>query len=362
LFVIARNSVFTYKGKPVQVQRVAEELGIRYVLEGSIQRSGERLRTTVQLIDATSGHHLWSERFDRQMGDLFALQDEIALKTTIELQVKLTGARQAFAHSATTNDIRAWLDYVKGQPYYDKFTTQGHTRARELWTSAVERDPKFADAWISLGWIHWNDARFRRSADSKASLRAAEEMADKAAALAPGNPRLALLRGQIYLFRDEFDRALSQLRRAIELSPSDATALAVMGQTLFYAGQYDESIRLTERAMRLNPFYPSWFLLNLGRALLFKGEHNRAIEAAERGLARAEGRMMTEAHRVTLAMAYVESGDLGAARQAMNEVREQLPDLSIAKYAERYRFRDPAHWKRFADILRAAGLPDGASQ
>ena len=313
----------------------------------------------MQLVDASKGNHLWSERYDRVMSDLFALQDEIALNTAMALQVKLAGARPSLLRSTTTRDVEAWLDYVKGAEAFEQFSKEGNDRARELYGQAVERDPQFADAWIGIGWTHWNDARFRYSADNKVSMSMAEEIVDKVAVMAPDNPRLHLLRGQVRFIQGDFEQAISEERKAVELSPSYASAFAVLGQTLLYAGQYDESIRLTERAMRLNPYFPSWLLLNLGRALVFKGEYDRGIEAAQRGLDRAESPFMRAAHQVTIAMAYADSGDLPRARQAMSTVLKIFPTLSIAKYAQRYRFKNPADWDRFSGALRAAGLPEG---
>lgn len=362
LFVVARRSVFTYKSKTVPVQRIAEELGVRYLLEGSLQRAGERLRITVRLVDATEGRYLWSERYDRDLGDLFSLQDEIALETAKALKVELTGATPSLLRNRATTDLGAWLDYVNGRASFDKFTKETNARARALYRQAVARDPRFAAAWAGIGWTDWAASRFRWAADWKASMAKAEAMADKAAAIAPDLPDSHLLRGQIHFVRGEFDGAVAEARRALALGPGDAQILAVLGQTLLYAGAYDESVRRTERAMRLNPFFPSWYLLNVGRAKMFEGDYQGAIEAAEQGLARAESPFMAAAHRVTMAMAYAESGDLPKARQTMDRVHESFPKLTVTNYAERYKFKRRADWERFAGALRAAGLPEGGKK
>jgi adenylate cyclase len=154
MFVIASNSTFTYKGKPVKVQQVSEELGVRYVLEGSAQKIGNRVRITAQLIDATTGHHLWSEKYDRDMKDLFALQDEIAHKIIVELQVKLTEGEQArVSHKSTTN-LEAWSYAVRGLKLFERVSKENNAKAMELFEQAVELDPGYVWAWVRLAWTH----------------------------------------------------------------------------------------------------------------------------------------------------------------------------------------------------------------
>jgi adenylate cyclase len=358
LFVIARNSVLPYKGKPVRVQDVAQDLGVRYVLEGSVQRSGDRLRTTVQLIDAIDGHHLWSESYDQDLNDLFALQDDVAFKTTVALQVELTVGHRARLRSGTTNDVKAWLNFVKADSEYQKYSREGIAKARELFTEAVRRDPQFADAWVGIGWTHWIGARFGYSADAAASLQLASDMADKAAAVNADIPHLRLLRGQIAFIHGDFDTAIAESQKAAELSPSDAILVSTLAGTMLYAGQFDKAIRLIEQAMRLDPRFPTWYSLVLGRSLVFKGEHHQAVAAAEQGLARAESPLMVAAHNATLAFAYADSGDLAMARQHGEQVIKNAPNLTISRYGKLYNFRNPADWQRFAEALRMAGLPE----
>ena len=160
VFVIARNSVFTYKGKPIKVQKVAEDLGIRYVLEGSIQKASNRLRITGQLIDATTGHHLWAEQYDRVLEDLFAVQDEITLAIVSSLQVKLTDGEQARLRHRSTDNLQAWSYAVKGYSFYERITKDDNAKARELFEKAVELDPEYAWAWAMIGQTYWIDNRY----------------------------------------------------------------------------------------------------------------------------------------------------------------------------------------------------------
>ena len=180
VFVIARNSVFTYKGKPVKVQQVSEELGVRYILEGSVQRSGDQVRVSAQLIDATSGLHLWSEQYDRDVKELFALQDEITHKIVIALQVELTEGEQARVRHRSTNNLKAWGYAVRGYSLFQHYTKEDNARARELFEEAIKLDPEYAWAWTYLAWTHWIDARFGYGESRDKSFSKAVETAQKA--------------------------------------------------------------------------------------------------------------------------------------------------------------------------------------
>jgi len=358
LFVIARNSTFTYKGKAVLVQQVAEEQGVRYVLEGSVQRSGDRIRVTAQLVDATQGHHLWSEHYDRDIGDLFALQDDIALKIATALQVQLTDGEQIRISSGTTRNLEAWSYWVKSFPHVYKYTKDSTAQARELQQRAVDIDPGFAAAWVYIAWTHFVDARLGYSESRERSLELAEEYLDRAAAIAPDLPSLPQLRGSIHLMRHEFEQAIAEGRKAMELSPSGSAIAASLALTMFYVGEYDEAIDLFRKAMRLSPSYPRWFLIYLSRAHAFKGDYDEAITVARDGTASDESAFMEAVHHVSIAFAYADSGDLDAARQEMKTALELAPFLNIPMYRNLSHHRDPADLERFIAALQEAGLPE----
>jgi adenylate cyclase len=183
MFVIARNSTFTYKARPVMVQQVAEELGVRYVLEGSVQRSGDRLRVTSQLIDALMGHHLWSEKYDRKMGDLFDLQDDITKKIVVSLQVELTSGEQARVFAKYTDNLDAWSYGVKGNYLLDKFNKEDNIKARELLEAAIKLDPEYVSAIVWLGATHTVDGGYGWSESPVDSFKRAHELAQMALAL-----------------------------------------------------------------------------------------------------------------------------------------------------------------------------------
>ncbi len=358
MFVISRSSAFTYKGKPVRVRQVAEDLGVRYVLEGSIQKSGERVRITVQLIDAVRGHHLWSERYDRTVGDLFHLQDEIALKIVVSLQVELTMGEQARVLSRTTESVRAWTYYTQAFSNFMKFSPAGNARARELAEEALALDHNFADAIIILGFTHLVDARSGYSRSREDSLSLATDLASNAKTLAPGAPMLYNLEQAILRFEGRLDEALKAGERAIELSPSTSVSLLATAMTAHLAGEFDRSIELAKQAMRHNPHYPSVNLIWLGWSSWFKGDYQQATVAANEGLRRAESPAVAAPHHLTLALIYAETGELEEARQAASKAREVFPRISVSFYRRGFPYKNAADQERLLGTLRKVGLPE----
>jgi adenylate cyclase len=358
LFVISRNSSFTYKGKAVKVQQVAEELGVKYVLEGSLQQAAENIRITVQLVDALKGDHLWSENYDRKFEDLFKLQDEIALKTTVALQVKLTTGEEARMLSRTTNNVRAWTLYQQALTNFFKFTAEGNREARWLAEKALSEDPEFADAMIIVGFTHLDAARKGLSRSPDKSLKLAMEYAEKARAVAPDAPMFYNLMQAIYRYQGKFDKAVAAGERAIELSPNSDISLLATTMTFHLAGQFDRSIELAEKSVRQSPHHRSSGLIFLSRSLWFKREYQKAINAAKEGLARAESPIVSACHLLNLAISYVELGEMDKARRVGREARERWPQLNLARFRATYRFQKGSDWRRIETALRSAGIPE----
>jgi adenylate cyclase len=358
MFVIARNSTFTYKGKPVKVQRVAEDLGVRYVLEGSVQKSGSRVRVTVQLIDATEGHHLWAGRYDRDLKDLFALQDEITLKILTALQVKLTHGEEAHM-AGTTDNLEAWASLVRALNLFERFTKEDNTKARELFERAVELDPDYAAAWTMLAWTHWIDASYGFSQSRPKSFERAVELAQKALVLDDRDPDVHALLGGIHLFKGRHKGAIAEGRKAIALRPNDACNLALLAQTLSYAGRAEEGIALMKRAMRLNPYYREWYLGILAQCYRVAGHHEEAVTTYREFLDRSrEAGGNTLLAHLGLASAYVRLGREDEARAHAAEVLRMDPDFSLEWVRQATFFKDPALLQEELNALRKAGLPD----
>jgi len=356
LFVIARNSTFTYKGRPVKVQQVAEELGVRYVLEGSVQRSGDRLRVTAQLIDALDGRHLWADRYDRKIEDLFALQDEIARKVLIELQVKLTSGENARVSSRGTKSLEAWL--LRNQGYAEglKLTKEAMLKARDLYQAAVDTDPDYARAWAGLAWADWFEARtggWGRSREE--ALTEGIAYAERVIEIDPQEPIGFIQLSQLLAVKGEHDRAVETAKHAVALGPSDYQARAVLGLLLTWAGDGPEAVAAFKQTMRLSPRYPAWIDWMLGAALHMAGEPEEAIASIKKGIARAP---TSPWPRPRLIAVYA---DLDRIEDAKAEADEQLklkPDFTVSSYIKSQPFKHEAQKISLRDLLLKAGLPE----
>jgi len=358
LFVIARNSSFTYKGKPVKVQQVAEELGVRYVLEGSVQRSGDRVRITAQLIDALTGHHLWAEQYERKFGDIFVLQDDITEHVTVALKVKLTEGEQARIRRGHANNPEAYVYWLRGLEFNRIYTKGACAQARKLYEKAAELDPNYGHAWQSIGWTHYRDGRFGWTDTPDQSLVLAEEMAQKSLTMNDSDANAYALLSVVYMARRQHDKAVAYGEKALALAPDFADLNATIAIPLMYAGRAEEAIELVKNAMRLSPYYPAWYLAVLGIAYRITGQYEEAIALLESWRARANPRSALP--YLCLAYTYVEAGRGEEAQVAVAEVLKRKPKASIAGYlkANTFPYKDPADIERVIDSLRKAGLPD----
>jgi len=356
MFVIARNSTFTYKGKAVKVQKVAEDLGVQYVLEGSVQKSGSRVRVTAQLIDAIKGHHLWADRYDRDLQDVFALQDEITLKILTALQVKLTHGQEAQMHESTDN-LEAWRHFVRAIDFFERFTKEDNTKAQEFFKRAVELDSKYAAAWTMLGWTYWIDASYGFSESPKECFKQAVTIAQKALELDKANPDVHSLLGGIHLYQGQHEQAVSEGKKAIALRPNDACNLALLAQTLSYSGRSEEAIRLMERAMRLNPYYPEWYLGVLGQSYRVAGRYEQAIATYNELLERRRktGGTTIQSH-LGLTLTYMKIGKEDEARDHVAELLRIDPTFSLEWVRQATFFKDQALAEEDLAALRKAGL------
>jgi adenylate cyclase len=358
MFVIARNSTFTYKGTPVKVQQVAEDLGVRYVLEGSIQKSGGRLRVTAQLIDALNGYHLWSEKYDRKMVELFELQDEITKKIVVSLQVELTHGEQARAYGKTTDNLEAWSYGVRGNYHLDKFNREDNVKARELLETAIKLDPGYVLAYVWLGATHHADATYGWSESAADSCRSAYELARKAAALDDKSASVQILLALIYLFQREHEKAVATGKMAISLDPNFSIGHAHLAQIMFFAGRFGEAISLTEKAMRLSPYYPAFYLSPLSRSYTFLGRYEEAIAASGRLYERSrEGEYPEDWALIHFAGIYAASGREDEARAFMARALGMNPGLSMKFFKQSQPFKNPKHLQREIEALGRAGFP-----
>lgn len=352
LFVIARNSVFIYKGKAVKIAEVGRELGVRYVLEGSVRKADDRVRITAQLVDATTEGHLWAERYDRDLKDIFALQDEVAQKIVAALAVKLTEDEQKRLVRKYTDNMEAYDALLQGLEYKNNYTKEANLQARQMFERAIDLDPEFALAYALLGLTHAQEWSLGWSQDPQ-SLEQAFELAQRAIALDDSLPLGHYVLGEVYLWRKQHEQAIAELEKAIALSPSDADGIAGLGDILNWAGRPEEAIGLVTKAMRLNPMYPAWYLWNLGHAYFLTGRYEEAIETLKRVLDRNPYFLPPHAY---LAASYSELGRHEEARAEAAEVMKLSPQTSTEAWRQRLPYRDQAVLGRLFDGLHKAGV------
>ncbi|MGE0684080.1 MAG: adenylate/guanylate cyclase domain-containing protein [Candidatus Binatia bacterium] len=265
LFVISRNSVFLYKGKAVKPEQIGKELGARYMLEGSVRKAANRVRVTAQLIDTSTGYHLWAERYDRELEDIFAVQDEVTQKIVAALQITLTtGERSRLGRPPTTN-LEAYEYFLRGLETFARRTPEANALARQMFERAIELDPRFAAAYARLGRVYMVERAFQWSDDPQLPERAAA-LAQQAIALDDALPGAHQTLAYVYLLTRQFDLAIAEARQAVALDPNDADACVTLGEILSCAGEPQKAVDLVEKALRLDPHNPPSYLFSLGQA------------------------------------------------------------------------------------------------
>ena len=349
LFVIARNSTFTYKGKPVKVQQVSEELGVRYVLEGSVKKSGDRMRVTAQLIDALDGHHLWAKRYDRNLDDIFAVQDELTKEIIMSMQVKLTEGEQARATAKGTNNLEAYLKCLQANELHHRVNPESNALAKQLAEEAIALDPEYAWAYYNLGRAHQLEVWLRTSKSPRESVGKAIGFMKKAIAL---DDTLAVAHGRlgfIYSMIGKYDEGIAQAERGVAVNPNSAMAHAMLGKTLSFAGRWEESIPPYKKAIRLNPIPPSMYSYSLGLSYAFTGQYEEGIKWCEKAVREAPDSLYA---RIMMTVVYSWSGQDEKARAEAAEVLRIQPKYTISK--QRYKRNEDS--ERVNSALRKAGL------
>jgi adenylate cyclase len=353
LRVIARNSSFVYKGRSVDVREAAKQLGVRYVLQGSVRKSGNRIRITAQLIDADNGSHVWAERYDRSIDDIFAVQDEITLVLATEMQVKLTEGEQARLHYTTTDNVEAWTHWVQGLFYYRQAVTKEHLgRALPHWEKALALDPASAALNGMLGLMHYVDARFGWWDDRETAVSKARAYADRALELDPDNPDACTTASLVLLLQGRYDEAATYARRAVQLAPGSADAATFACFVLATSGFPEEAVAQSERAMTLSPNYPGYYLGHLGNAYRLSGRIQEAIAAFKAYDARSPGFGLAD-----LVIIYQQNGQPDEAKRTAERLLAARRDFKIASWLNTQFRRDAAQLEADGAALRAAGLP-----
>ena len=263
----------------------SRELGVCYVLEGSVLKAGTKVRIVAQLVDATTAYHLWAERYDRDLQDIFALQDELTQKILVALKVKLTPAEQARFRHAPTSNLEAYDALLRGMEYYSRFTKEANAQARQLYEKALALDPQYAEAYAQLGWTYYQEWIWRWSTDPQ-TLERALALVQQALILDDSLPTAHSRLSQIYALQQQYDQAFAEGERAIALDPNNADSYAFQAQALNLAGRPVEALRRVEQAMRLNPRYPPFYLSQLGWAYSSTGRYAEAIATLKEAISR----------------------------------------------------------------------------
>jgi len=351
IFVIARNSTFTYKGKPVKVQQVAKELGVRYVLEGSVRKDKDKVRITAQLIDALTGHHLWAERYDRNLKDIFVVQDEITMKILNALEVRLTDGEQALLWKKGTNNLHAYLKLLQGYHYYNNLNPENNLKARQISEDVISQEPNYATAYRLLGLTHINDVWLGTTKSPKESFRKAAELAKKSLSIdASQGPAYSIL-GHISILKRDWEKGIALLYRSVELEPNRADSLNALGLGLSFAGRPEEAIPICKKAMRLNPIAPAPYFNSMAIAYRMVGQYDKAIEYLEEGTQRYPNYIFSH---LNLSACYILVGQEQEAYTEAKEVLRLKPKFSVDRFAKTLQLKNQEEKNRFIGALRKA--------
>jgi adenylate cyclase len=353
-FVIARESVFEYKGKAVKVQQIGRELGVRHVLQGSIQKAGDRLRITGQLADAETGQQVWAEHYDRPFGDLFALQDDITFNILEAMQVELTEGDQTRIHRKGTQNMDAYIRISQGRKHAHRFNKEGNAIARQLAEEAVTLDPDYAMAYWLLAKTHYMDIWFGMTKSPKDSITKAWELNQRAIALDDDLTDAYGLLSSLYIYKKrDFDRAIMAGERAVAVAPNSADAYAWLGMAMQFSGMHEKAIPIFKKAIRLNPFPQTWYYTHLGGCYCTTGQYEEALSALQKAIQREPDNLFAY---LALCYTYEGMGRGEEARAMVSEVYRVDPKFSLTQYEKVLVQRDEKIKKRYIDSLRKAGL------
>jgi adenylate cyclase len=356
LFVISRSSTYTYKGKPAKVEQISRDLGVRYVLEGSIQRSGNRLRVNAQLLDGSTGRHVWADRYDRAESDFFKIRDNIILDIASAIAGNLTDGDVAKISRRNTGSLEAWEAYQRGRTLYERYNPEDNLRSRGLYQKAVALDPEFLSAWQNIGWTYYIEGRSFLAGEARdRAFAKAIEIADKILEMDSSYYGSYFLRAGVLTRLGRHEEAIANGRKAYEMEPNSTNTAAMLAMEQCYAGNPEEAIVLFQKAMRLSPNYRPWYLDGLGLAYHLTGQSDKAIESFNLSSKRDPKAIFPH---LRLAMIFAEKGREDEMRAEAAEVIRLNPTFSVAAWTKVHVFKDPKiHIYRKA-LMSKAGLPE----
>jgi adenylate cyclase len=355
MLVIARNSTFSYKGKAVKIKEIAEDLGVQYVLEGSVRKAGDRIRINAQLIDSISGHHVWAERYDRDLKDVFALQDEITIKIISALRVNLTDGEIARISAMKTQNLEAYLKAIKAREYFLHFNGSDNTLAQGLVEEATAMDPGYAYPYLLLGWTHYMDIYYRTSKSPKQSMSHAFELAQKALSIDSSLAPAHILLAYIYLLKKQYEKGITEANKSVEINPNFADGYSHIARLLHYVGRNEEAVELIKKAMRLNPFPPSFYYYQLGYCYFTMEQYEQAIDEFKKAI---DLEPKNQPALVGLSASYSSLDRNEEALSAGKNLCKIAPNFSVKSWVKKLPYKNEADSERITKSLHKAGLPE----
>ncbi|MEP4380440.1 MAG: adenylate/guanylate cyclase domain-containing protein [Alphaproteobacteria bacterium] len=352
LSVTPRSSVFTFKGRAATVQEIGDTLGARFVVTGSLRKSTDRIRVSVQLADAQTGSHMWSNRYDRQLDDIFAVQDEITLTVATALQVELTEGEQALLRYTSTNNVEAWTEFIRGLSYFRTVHAESYRHARACFERAREHDPESAQIMAMLACTLAIEGRFHWSVDRDDTLLRAKTIADQALEIDPKNADAWAALGYWHMAHMQLEESVAAYGRAAELAPEHADLRALSALALTFAERPEEAIREVQSAIRLNPLGPGWYFGILGHAYRYAGRYDEALTVLSEYNDRSTGFGL-----VDMVLTCADMGDMDGARSHGVNLLAARPEFTVENWALTQNCLDPDRLTRDRASLVDAGLP-----
>jgi adenylate cyclase len=357
LFVIARNSAFTYKGEAVNVKRVGRELGVRYILEGSVRRAGDRVRINAQLIDAEADHHVWAQRYDRKMDDVFDLQDDIVASIAAIVGPEITLAEIERTRGKRPDTLDAWDHYLRAIAAYHRMTKDDVAGAIADLEMAIKIEPEFANAYALLGLCHAHIGMRGWARPARQAFEESRRFAEEATRLAPSSPETNQAFAFVLAMTGEAEQAIRVVQHAIDLNPNFAEAYAVLGHALIFCGDLEGGLAACHRAERGSPrdSRGNWLYDAVGHAYFFLGDYEKAIEVSKKGLHQDPSLFGA---LVTLACTYAQLGREDEAKHYVDELLRHIPRYSLRALRKNPMFVDPKLIDMLVESMRLAGLPE----
>jgi tetratricopeptide (TPR) repeat protein len=358
IFVVSRTTTFTYKGTGATAKEVAEDLGVRFVLEGFVRREGDNLEVTAQLIDAVEGVNLWGERYERAITDLFAVKDEITLNIVANIGAEVQSGERERIIARETTSLDAWLLYRQGRAALLNLSREELLKERQFLTRAIEIDPGFVTAYVSLATTHRLDGQLLNVDPPGPAFDRAMTILNQACALDPDHAGAHSALAFLYQAMGEIDMAVETSQKAFALNPNDFNNHAILGWNLNFAGRPAEALVALERATRLSPYYPDWVQAAIGDALLLNGDVPGALGAYQAELDRPPVSAFYEAWaRRMMAIALDALGDEAGARIHVTRAAE-VSDRTITDMRAARPFKNPATIDAWMDTLRRLGMAE----